>query len=360
VPVHRLAAVNDNTSEIPTEQADTMTNDTEAHRSAELAAEASAHRPLSVWMSALLGVMAAVVGLLPWLLQGLRLPLQNLWAVEAAPDEMPIVLLPFSQYALTTEIGLMVVGAAIAGLAARLLRSRMHRRGVLAMFLALIVVQLGAIVQTYVVVQGGLQERREATFYLAAVTGVAVLAMLVGIAVFWLIARAPQAGALIGYAMAAVALAPWLGELVHPLTNQQYGAVEDFRRWAASVLRWVPAILVGLAVGWCGIRSVGRVIAVLVSFGLLWIVPALATAISYAAGSRVYASDLHEMASAGLLVFRQAATLPEIVVPPLALAAVAAVLVGVLLHLLRRRSSRSTVRTSAANSPNWPGSSPYP
>lgn len=215
------------------------------------------------------------------------------------------------------------------------------------MFLSLIVVQLGAIVQAYVVVQGGLQERREATFYLAAVTGVAVLAMLVGIAVFWLIARAPRAGALIGYAMAAVALAPWLGEILHPLTNQQYGAIDDFRRWAASVLRWVPAILVGLAVGWCGIRSVGRVIAVLVSFGLLWIVPAVATAISYAAGSRVYAHDLREMASAGFEVFRQAATLPEIVVPPLAVAVVVAVLVGVVLHVFHRRSSRPAATLSS-------------
>lgn len=302
-------------------------------------------------MSALIGVGAAVVGLLPWLLQGLRLPLQNLWAVEAGPDEMPLVLLPFSQYALTAEIGLMVVGAAAAGLAARVLHSRMPRRGALAMFLALIVVQLGAIVQSYVVVQGGLQDRREATFYLAAVTGVAVLAMLVGIVVFWLIARAPRAGALIGFAMAAVALSPWLSELVSPFTRHQYGAVEDFRRWAASVLRWIPAVLVGLAVGWCGVRSLGRVVAVVVSFGLLWIVPALATAISYAAGSRVYAHDLQEMASAGFMVFRQAATLPEIVVPPLVVAAIVAVLVGVLLHLLRR-SSLSTVPTSAANSPN--------
>ncbi|WP_010204139.1 hypothetical protein [Salinibacterium sp. PAMC 21357] len=331
--------MDDNASEIPAEQPDTMTRAAEVDRSAATAGESSASRRLTVWMSALLGVGAALVGLLPWLLQGLRLPLQNLWALETAPDEMPFVLLPFSQYALTTEIGLMVVGAAVAGLLARLLRSRMPRRGVLVMFLSLIVVQLGAIVQTYVVVQGGLQDRSAATFYLAAVTGVAVLAMLVGIAVFWLIARAPHAGALIGYAMAAVALAPWLGELAHPLTNQQFGAVGDFRRWAASVLRWVPAILVGLAVGWCGIRSVGRVIAVLVSFGLLWIVPALTTAISHAAGSRVYANDLPEMASAGLGVLRQAATMPEIVVPPLMVAAAVAVLVSV---LMQRRSA--TVR----------------
>ncbi|MBH0109943.1 hypothetical protein I6E81_07170 [Salinibacterium sp. NG22] len=331
--------MDDNASDIPAEQPDTMTTDADVERSAATASVASAGHPLTVWMSALLGVGAAVIGLLPWLLQGLRLPLQNLWAAETAPDEMPLVLLPFSQYALTTEIGLMVVGAAVAGILARLLRSRMPRRGVMVMFLALIMVQLGAIVQTFVVVQSGLQDRSAATFYLAAVTGVAVLAMLVGIAVFWLIARAPRAGALIGFAMAAVALAPWLGELVHPLLKPQYGTIEDFWRWSASVLLWVPAILVGLAAGWCGIRSVGRVIAVLVSFGLLWIVPALSTAISYAAGSRVYANDLPEMASAGFGVFRQAATMPEIVVPPLMVAAVVAVLVGVVVHYLRGRST---------------------
>jgi len=324
-------------SEIPIEQSGTITSEAEARGSAELAGKASAVRHLSLWVSALIGVGAAGIGLLPWLIQGMRLPLQNLWAVETSPVAMPIALLPFSQYALTTLIGLMVVGAAAAGLVARVLRARMTRRGAVAMFLALITVQSGALVQTFVVVQGGLQEGREVTFYLAAVSGVVVLAMLAGIAVFWLIARAPRAGALVGFAMASVALAPWLGELVHPLTRIQFGEAAEFSRWAASVLRWVPAVLIGFAVGWCGIRSVGRVVAVLVSFVLLWIVPALVTAISYAAGSRVYANDLNEMASAGFMVFRNAATMPELVLPPLAVAVVVAAVVG---WMLQRRRVR--------------------
>lgn len=70
-----------------------------------------------------IGLAAAVLGLLPWLVTGLRLPVQNLWAGDAAA-RMPVVLLPFSQYAVTIIMGLFVVGAACAGLYARAAQGR--------------------------------------------------------------------------------------------------------------------------------------------------------------------------------------------------------------------------------------------
>lgn len=45
-----------------------------------------------------LGAAAAIVGLIPWIITGMRLPLQNLWATDTRPADMPLALLPFSQY----------------------------------------------------------------------------------------------------------------------------------------------------------------------------------------------------------------------------------------------------------------------
>jgi hypothetical protein len=48
----------------------------------------------------------------------MRLPLQNLWGTNLLPEEMPIVLLPFSQYAITVLAGTVIVGSVTAGLVA--------------------------------------------------------------------------------------------------------------------------------------------------------------------------------------------------------------------------------------------------
>jgi len=116
-------------------------------------------RLLPSWACLLLGIGLAVIGLLPWLITGLRLPLQNLWATETRPEQMPRVLLPFNQYAVVLIIAVLVIGAA-AGLCSRALRPRLARRGVWAMGGGVLLVQLAAVLQTAIVVQGGLSERR--------------------------------------------------------------------------------------------------------------------------------------------------------------------------------------------------------
>jgi hypothetical protein len=75
-------------------------------------------------LSLLVGMASVVVGLSPWLVSGGRLPLQNLGAAGAAPDEMPFVLLPFSQYALTLIVAVIVIGSALAGGIVRVARRR--------------------------------------------------------------------------------------------------------------------------------------------------------------------------------------------------------------------------------------------
>ena len=87
-----------------------------------------------------IGVLSAVVGLLPWLLTGMRLPLQQLWAAPALPESMPIAFLPLSQYTVTLIPGLLVTGATVAGIAMRATRSRQPRAGAMLMALGVLFV----------------------------------------------------------------------------------------------------------------------------------------------------------------------------------------------------------------------------
>lgn len=288
------------------------------------------------WPFILIGVAAAVVGLLPWLVTGMRLPLQNLWASATMPDDMPLVLLPFSQYRLSTIASLLVVGAAAAGIVARALRDRTPRGGFALLFSGVLLVDVIAIVQTATVVAAGLRDDAWARYYLAAVLGVAILALLVAALVLQLVARAPRAGAVVGLAIAAVLVSGWLHLLLEP---EPAFAGEPERLWTA--VRWVPPVLVGAAIAWGGVGTIGRVIAALASLLILWVGPALITAVSAAAGTRVLAREPAEMIDYARRVFAMAVTEPALVVPPLVVAVCVAGAGLVGRALLGRSSSRA-------------------
>lgn len=275
---------------------------------------------LGAWLLVLPGVAAGLVGLLPWLATGMRLPLQNLWAFETMPETMPIALLPFSQYALTSIVGLIVTGSAVAGLVARTLRRRMPRRGFAGLLVGVLAVQVVALAQTAVTVQAGLQHRLESTVYVVALIALTLFSIAVGALVLWLIARAPRAGALIGLAFGSIAVGFWASTLLHPFLGVVSGEVS----WLLGALRWLPAVLIGAAISWCGVGTIGRVVAAIASLVVLWLAPALATAVSSAAGTRVLATRPAEMLDYGLGVFAAASTLPELVLPPIAVAIVVA------------------------------------
>jgi hypothetical protein len=289
--------------------------------------------PLNAWLPPLLGVAAAIVGLLPWLVTGMRLPLQNLWATETLPDRMPIVLLPFSQYALTLIAALLVTGATAAAIVARATRRRQPRGGIVAIFVGLLAAQVVAAAQTATVVRGGLDDRGASDLYFAAVLAVIVLAILVGVAVYWLVAVAPRAGALVGLTIAAILFGPWVNGLLVPFSTQPAEAVAAI----IGLTRWVPAILVGVAIAWCGLGTVGRVIAAVSSLLLLWTGPALITGVTSAAGSRVLAGAPAEMLDQAARVTGMALFLPELALPPLVVTVVVAGAGLVGAALVRRR-----------------------
>jgi hypothetical protein len=148
------------------------------------------------------------------------------------------------------------------------------------------------------VVMNGLERSNWADLYLAALVAVTALAVLVGIVVLLLIAKSPVPGAVIALAIAALAAGAWVSALVSPLDS----IPSDVR----NLVRWVPALIVGAALAWSGFRTVGRVIAGAVALLVLWIGPAVVTAVSAAAGTRVLATRPAEMLDYGIGVFNMA------------------------------------------------------
>jgi hypothetical protein len=254
----------------------------------------------------LIGVASAVIGLLPWLISGMRLPLQNLWAVDTSPAGMPITLLPFSQYALTLIVAVIVTGSAIAGSLARVTRAWRPRFALSAMVVGVIVVHAIAAVQTTVTVSNGLRKTTVANAYLAALVAGTIAAILIGLLVLLLIAAAPAAGAVIAASIASLTLSAWLDSIVLPFSAMP----TDSNTVLFGVVRWVPAVVVGLAVAWCGLQTIGRVVAAIVSLLVLWVGSAVFTAVSVAAGTRVLAPHPAEMVDYGAQVFVGALGVP--------------------------------------------------
>lgn len=306
----------------------------------------AARSPLPTYVWFLIGAGGAVVGLLPWLVTGARLPLQNLAADQSTTDT-PFALLPFSQYFLMTIVALFVVGAAAAGIAGRALADRRGRFATTSLVGGMLAVQLIAAVQASVVTVDMLERSTRAFVYAAAVVAVIVVSILMALLVVLLIARAPVPGATIALSLAAIVSAGWVGTALRDvMTFGPYELVGPI----LSVLQWMPAVLVGCAIAWCGFRTAGRVAAVVVSLAALWIGPALITAVSSAAGMRVLAPYPGEMAAYAVQVFFSAVTMPELVLPPIIVALVVGVVGSLVLPRLRRRDRDAAPAVEADDS----------
>lgn len=108
----------------------------------------------------------------------------------------------------------------------------------------------------------------------------------------------------------------------------------------AGLLQWVPAIVVGVAIAWTGLGSVGKVASAVASLVILWIAPALITGVSAAAGTRVLAKYPAEMVAYAGEVFRMALFLPELALRPIVTAIVVAA-VGFAVRAVLRRTRRA-------------------
>ncbi|AYF97983.1 hypothetical protein [Protaetiibacter intestinalis] len=269
--------------------------------------------------SVAIGVGGALLGLLPWIATGMRLPLQNLWALDALPEDMPVAWLPFSQYSVTFLLAVLVVGAAAAGIATRVLRRRLPSAAPVTVAAGLLFVQVVAAAQAVEVLRAGLQTGDEAAFYLAACIGVAVFGMVGGLLGFAAVARGGVPVAVVALTLAAISVGWWISgylALLGPLSPLPYAL--------APLATWIPPVLAGAAIAWGGVRTRGRIVAAAVGLVLLWVVPALATAVQSAVGSRVLLRSPGDLLDYGWSVFVSALTMPQLVLPRLAVAVVVA------------------------------------
>lgn len=245
------------------------------------------------------GVLAGLLGLAPWLVTGARLPLQNLWAGDVAPGDMPRVMLPFSQYRISEILGLMVLGGCLGGLLARASEPAGRLRAALWTVLGVALTYLVATIQTGVVVRTGLADDARASLYFAVMLLVIVIAALAALGLVVVLGSAGPPGAAVALTIAALALTIWLTAWVSLIDGAAGPASSSF----ASVARWLPALLVGWTLAWCGLGGGRHIAAWVAALILLWVIPAGLTAVSYAAGSRVLLVDPAEALRAGMDVF---------------------------------------------------------
>jgi hypothetical protein len=153
--------------------------------------------------------------------------------------------------------------------------------------------------------------------------GTVAIALLSLVAVLLLSRRSVTPVAL-GLVLVAVPLGSWVGVWLSTVSGP--GGVPT---WAGQVVRWLPAVVVAGALGWCGLRSVGRVVVWFVGALVLWAAPLLITAATSALGTRAFRGDPAETIDQGLRVLRSAAAAGVTVAPTVVALVAALVVVGI-------------------------------
>lgn len=272
--------------------------------------------PVVVLLALAIGVLAGLAGLAPWIGTGRVLPLQNLWAVETLPDDMPLTWLPLNQYMAIGLVALIVAGGLLAGLVLHWWAPAHRPTALWAAAAGMLVVQISAAVQSFDVLNEGLAPGSMSELYSDGLLAGVVTAML--FAVLVLLAAGSRATALVavGIGLAAVPMGSWLAE---------WGSVfwPSFDQPAVipQLAQWFPAVLVGLALAWCPPNRIGHAAAWVVNLLLLLTVPVLFAAVAGVLGTRVFRGDLVQMRDAAESAFASGFASPE-TVGPVVLAAV--------------------------------------
>ncbi len=260
------------------------------------------------------GAAAALFGLLPWIATGMHLPLQNLWADPSVTrSDMPIALLPFSQYQVTLVAALVLVGSATAGLLVRLLGRRLLPVGRWSALAGVLLVQLVALVQTTVVTEAGLHPAPSAQgvadpmtnaseLYLTALVAGTLGMIALGAVVFSVLATAPSPVAVVALAVASLAFGAWSNGLVAPISR----VPDDSTATTLRLIRWLPAVVTGIGVAATRLRSPARVMGAGVAALVVWVGTAAVTAVASAVGSRVLLARPRELADYAAAVFQAA------------------------------------------------------
>lgn len=154
---------------------------------------------------------------------------------------------------------------------------------------------------TIITVGEGLAPGPMSSLYLAGLQGGVIAAIVAGLVALLLLAARSKALAALGVGLAAVPFVSWVAAGV------TYAAgVGNVPVLLTMLWPWIPAVLVGGALAWCGLRPAVRALVWLADLGLLWVVPAMFTAVQGVLGTRVLGGNLQEMAEMGKQVFAAA------------------------------------------------------
>ncbi|MCP1410801.1 hypothetical protein [Paenarthrobacter sp. A20] len=247
----------------------------------------------------LLGIVAGALGLAPWWITGATLPLQNLWATEVLPDQMPVGLLPLNQYQLTSIVALLGVGGAAAGLTVRIWAPVRRRLVTWCAAGGVLAVQFTATAQSFAVLNEGLAVGSMSSVYLAGLLAGVIGSIIAALIALLLMASPSTVKTTIGVGLMAVPVTSWGVEWVVSVAGYT-----NLPTAVPTIARWLPAALIGCALAWCGNKPARRTVAWVANLAFLWFVPALFTSVQYVLGTRVVAGDVPEM----LLMSRQILT----------------------------------------------------
>lgn len=245
-----------------------------------------------------------VVGYLPWIVGGMRLPISSAWPT-VGPDSTPLVALPWGEY----ELWSLLTGGVIGGIAA-ILTSRLWRpaadirRGTV--FLASLGATIGACAAlgwNAVTLAQRISQTTEAGVLVIALFAVFALGVIVGQLCGVALLGRPW-GRLMAVAIAAGFLVSWLGWLANRIAP---GSPNNLH----TVTQWAGAVVLGLGLAHFGFRPGVRVIGWALAAAIYWVVPAIAAAVGSLApyarsGSVSSLSGLADLADMAWDVFTSA------------------------------------------------------
>lgn len=288
-----------------------------------------------------IGACCAIFALSPWLITGMRLPLQNLWATNTLPGDMPFALLPFNQYALGSLTGLIILPYALISLLIRVLESQRVRVNGQIMAATVATFQLFAIIQSTIVVLNGVQRNRAGRAYVGIMFSALVLMVLCGLVVYWLLRRPGHPTGMVGVAIIAAPLVSWLTSFTRVTIFPTIGLPSYFRNlWGplqitASgiwliVLGLIPAIMIGAAIGIIGVRTLAAKLVALLALFLGWLIPGFYALVAMVEGNRVYWGMPGESVAAGVAAFRSQLFSVELsLIPAIISLLIAGIIIGV-------------------------------
>lgn len=218
-----------------------------------------------------------LVGALPWLVDGMRLPISSGWPALAPDDELRVAL-PFGEYHLVDMLVFTLVGGAAGIVAARVPKvlgaaSPTGWAGVAGALLGLVL----AMAQTLRAVRPLLTDDAEARLLVTTLVGLGSLGTMLGVAAGFGIVRRSWWSP-VGAALLAGCLGPWAVSLSRALLGDRATGLLE------AVNPWLVGALVAGALMWTGWSSARRWAWAWwpVVLGILWAMPAAISAMYYA------------------------------------------------------------------------------